>query len=254
MYRGGRVGSRHPSGMNVAFFDASVRFILETIDLELLRQLAMPDSLSPPSRPQQPPLSSPPSPVAPPQPPDIPPLTGTERAVADRFIAEYGRNGAILRYLMEIEQGTLLIDVFRHLDYLVSEGANVNARNDDGGTLLHTLAWIDDVAVAEILMIFGADVDAKSNAGDTPLHYAAFAGNIEIAELFVSNEADIGVINNLGDTPLHDAAAEGHIEIVRFLVTSGANVNARNNANQTPLDLARREGHTAVVTFLAGRR
>ena len=51
-------------------------------------------------------------------------------------------------------------------------GADVNAKNDHGGTPLHYAAYRNDnSAVIEALLEAGADVNAKNDDGNTPLHW-----------------------------------------------------------------------------------
>jgi len=82
----------------------------------------------------------------------------------------------------------------------------------------------------------GANVNAKSEDGGTLLAWAAFLGQTKIAELLIQQSADVNVRNRDGATPLHGAAFLGQTETVELLIQQGADVNARNNNNQTPLD------------------
>ena len=65
-------------------------------------------------------------------------------------------------------------EVKQHL----AAGAEVNAKDKDGGTPLHTAAAEGhEVAqqIAELLITKGADVNAKTNSGWTPLNMATIA-------------------------------------------------------------------------------
>ena len=55
----------------------------------------------------------------------------------------------------------------------IADGADVNAKANDGWTPLHWAAWESHKEIAELLIANGADVNAKNNAGDTPLNYWA---------------------------------------------------------------------------------
>jgi len=111
-------------------------------------------------------------------------------------------------------------------ELLVSKGAIVNAKDDDGYTPLHRTVSIE---MAEYLVSKGADVNAENNYGDTPLHKAV---SREIAEFLVSKGADINAENNHGDTPLYYVFSR---DIAEFLVSKGADVNAKCIDGDTPL-------------------
>jgi ankyrin repeat protein len=75
----------------------------------------------------------------------------------------------------------------------------------------------------------GADVNAKNNDGYTALMTASREGHKEIVELLIKNGADVNVKNNDGGTALMYASSKGHKEIVELLIKNGADVNAKNN-------------------------
>jgi len=54
---------------------------------------------------------------------------------------------------------------------LLSKGADVNSRDNDGRTPLHLAYLSGHVQVAELLLSKGADVNSKDNDGRTPIYY-----------------------------------------------------------------------------------
>ena len=57
---------------------------------------------------------------------------------------------------------------------LIADGADVNARNDDGNTPLHVAATSGRVDAAALLVDSGAKIDSKNGYGYTPLQVADF--------------------------------------------------------------------------------
>jgi ankyrin repeat protein len=73
--------------------------------------------------------------------------------------------------------------------YLVDEGANVNARDKDGETLLHHAAIMGKFNTARVLLQCKADVNAKNNRGMTALHYATDFDHRDLMELLLAHSA-----------------------------------------------------------------
>lgn len=160
------------------------------------------------------------------------------------------------------------------VEYLITNGADVNAENIEGkaplqfaadndhkeivkllidkgaDVSLHVATHMGDLARAKSLIEEGAGVNAEDFGGETPLHIAAAKGHKEIAELLIAKGADVNTKNNWDWTPLHTAAAKGHKDIVEYLVCKGSDVNIRENEGKTPLKLAKEKGHTEIVELL----
>lgn len=104
---------------------------------------------------------------------------------------------------------------------LIAHGANVNAANDEGITLLHIIA--DPEPVAEIIAA-GGNIEARDKQGRTPL------------------------LVNLTEPERED--------VIEALIDAGADVNARGNDGKTALSLAREREDSALVDLLveAGAR
>ena len=115
----------------------------------------------------------------------------------------------------------------------LANGADVNAK-DDGWTPLHNAAGYSTKEMVELLISNGANVNAKNEDGWTPLHDAATK---EVAELLIDKGADMEAKDKDDWTPLHKAAFGGHKEMVELLIAEGADVNAKGEDEWTPLNL-----------------
>ncbi|EAX99575.1 hypothetical protein TVAG_104560 [Trichomonas vaginalis G3] len=124
------------------------------------------------------------------------------------------------------------------LEYLISKGADINAKTENGSTPLHYAAKEKCKEAAEILISNGADINAKDKDGWTPLHYPARYNNKETAEILISNGADINAKTENGSTPLHYAAKGKCKETVEILISNGADINAKTENGSTPLHYA----------------
>ncbi|NXX11326.1 PP16A phosphatase, partial [Podargus strigoides] len=87
------------------------------------------------------------------------------------------------------------------------------------------------------LLRTGADLDAPQSHGATLLHIAAANGYAEAAELLLEHRAGIDARDEDGWTPLHAAACWGQVQLVELLVAHGADLDAKSVLDETPLDV-----------------
>jgi ankyrin repeat protein len=146
------------------------------------------------------------------------------------------------------------------LEYLVSQGANINAKSMrtlrmSEVTPLHVAIIKRNIEFAKFLISANADVNAISETAGTPLYTAAimgrtdFAKSLELAKILVFAEADANAVINNG-TLLHNATVGGSVEAVKILVYAGANVNAKDDKGDTPLHVAALLGNIELIRFL----
>ena len=135
-------------------------------------------------------------------------------------------------------------------ELLIAEGADVNAKDEHGGTPLHQAASWKKKEMVELLIAEGADVNAKKDRGMTPLLYAIIGGDYGIVELLIAKGADVNAKRDGGGTPLHQAASDGHEEIVELLIANGADVNAKDEIGGALHYAAWLGGNTETVVLL----
>ena len=64
-------------------------------------------------------------------------------------------------------------------------------------------AWNGDLIKVQIALENGANPNAKNNDGETPLHEASEEGHVEIVKLLLERGVDPNTRDNKGRTPLH---------------------------------------------------
>ncbi|KAL7943334.1 ankyrin repeat-containing domain protein [Trichoderma barbatum] len=146
-------------------------------------------------------------------------------------------NGAHMK-VMDDKKQTLSAKTIRDkldLWLLIEEGADVEAKDNDGNTPLSRAAYWGKSEAVQLLLANNANIEAKNNSGDTPLGRAAFRGNLEAIQLLLVNNANIEAKSNSGNTPLGRAAFRGNLEAIQLLLANNANMKARNHNNRTPL-------------------
>jgi ankyrin repeat protein len=93
-----------------------------------------------------------------------------------------------------------------------------------------------DVALVKRLLAKGADVNARDKDGWTVLMRAAPGGNVELLEVLVAGGADVNAKNHRGWTALIRTVDRGGSEkALRLLLDRGADVNARTIDHRTAL-------------------
>ena len=123
----------------------------------------------------------------------------------------------------------------------IEAGANVNARNEDGATPLHTAA-VANLAPSVIMALIegGANPNARTERGSAPLHWAVNHGDAGAIIALLAGGADVNARDEGGKTALHYAAAESAIpSVIKALIEVGADPGARDNDGKTPFDYAK---------------
>ena len=127
----------------------------------------------------------------------------------------------------------------RVVEFLLEQGADVNAGDARGSTALHYAASLDLADIAEALLARGAAINAANREGDTPLTSALRRRARTVADLLIERGANVNLPGAQGLTPLAGAVREGDIKLAARLLDKGADPNRAGAPGiQPPIALA----------------
>ncbi|XP_075222552.1 tankyrase isoform X2 [Lycorma delicatula] len=116
----------------------------------------------------------------------------------------------------------------------------VNARDTAGrkSTPLHFAAGYGRRDVVEFLLSEGASIQARDDGGLHPLHNACSFGHADVVRLLLEAGANPNTRDNWNYTPLHEAAIKGKVDVCIALLQHGADPSIRNTEGKTALEVA----------------
>ncbi|XP_046853942.1 B-cell lymphoma 3 protein-like isoform X2 [Xenia sp. Carnegie-2017] len=133
-------------------------------------------------------------------------------------------------------------------DYLLQNGANIDAIDRNGQTALHLACRNADLEATHVLRKFSAtkasrngslEVDKKNFEGLAPIHLASLTGSCEVVQSLLEMGADIDLKDSKsGRTALHHAVEAHNPIVTRFLLEKNADVDAQTFAGNTALHTA----------------
>ena len=104
------------------------------------------------------------------------------------------------------------------VEQFVARGANVNATEADGTTLLMRAIHGSFPEIAKALIASGADVSARNSYGVSPLYLASRGGDLGTVRELLAAGADANTALPEGEPVLMTAAKAGNVGIVRVLL------------------------------------
>jgi ankyrin repeat protein len=123
---------------------------------------------------------------------------------------------------------------------LIARGAQVNVQSKlTGRTPLLVAAGRPGAAsVVRLLLANGADPDARDVRGDTILIRAAYSGDPAIVRVAMEGKVDVHAKGDFGLTALLEASIQANLEMVKSLLARGADPKARDQDGFTILTSA----------------
>jgi len=129
----------------------------------------------------------------------------------------------------------------------------IHEKSDKGQTPLHLAVQNGDQEIVEFLISQGADINARDSEGNTPLLTALAFKKTDTAKFLISEGADVRIKNAQEMAPLILALRYGLSELVEPILDSGQDVNERFGGNITPLLMAIIAGNKEVANLMVDR-
>ena len=142
------------------------------------------------------------------------------------------------------------------VEFLISQGADINARDSEGNTPLLTALACKKADTARFLIAKGADVKIRNAQDEPPVILALMHGLSELVEPILDSGQDVNERFRGTLTALLMATLSGNKEVVKLLLDRGADVNAaaqEGGMTVTPMYAAIFLGHTDLVDLLLSR-
>ena len=98
-------------------------------------------------------------------------------------------------------------------EYLIKQGINITAKNNIGGTSLHTAAKYEKPKCVTCLLDHGADALARTKFKDTPLHSAAVGGASKSIACLLDHGVDVNTKGSYKRSALTHAAYYGQVNM-----------------------------------------
>ena len=139
------------------------------------------------------------------------------------------------------------------LKYFVEDlGFDVNKKDRGGWTLLHwATAFCGEKNIAEYLISKGADVNARDKENLTPLFNATYRGYLNICKLLVKSGAIWDEAVEFYSFPVTHAFIHGHFDVIKYFIEDlGFDVNKKDKAGFTIIDSAESVDRKDVLNYL----
>ena len=125
----------------------------------------------------------------------------------------------------------------------------INQKNKDGFTLLILASYKGKSEIVDYLLQNGAEVNAVSDMGSA-LMAAVVKNNFEIIEKLVRAGANLNLTDSAHCTALHLAVQFGNIDSVAFLLSHNADKTKLDSKGKTAFEYAVFSGNEEIINLL----
>lgn len=140
------------------------------------------------------------------------------------------------------------------VDLLIAHGADVNAVNKHGESVLMTAVRMKSKDIVQHLVTSGAAVDTTDCRGNSALRTAAYRGSMGIVSILLRNGCPVDGHDANGRTALYHALKKGYLKTAQVLLDARASMVLHQDAAfdlfQSACRDALREGNVELTTLL----
>lgn len=125
--------------------------------------------------------------------------------------------------------------------YLASMNIDLDEMNEEGLSLLHVLAQIDESKYMKCIIEKLKNVDPYDSNGQTPLHRACSTSSFKAAKVLLQYGAGVNALTDNGETPIMILAGQKKTckKFFKLLLDFNAKKDLENNDNMRAVDIAR---------------
>lgn len=183
--------------------------------------------------------------------------TGSDSSKCTKLLLRYMDTTAVNEAdseLMTAAHWSAFHDHAKHLDLLISMGANILLPDREGRLPLHWTSTNTTQTTCNLILVAAPDcINAQDSEGRTALHLAVANSNLPIVDILTSLEqCQLSSPDNMRRTPLHWAAVLGYESLATLLLQRGADFAAVDENGATALHYAaQHENFSCLVSILA---
>lgn len=143
------------------------------------------------------------------------------------IVRELLSQGANVNARIDFSKADLLLykeDSFTCLDVVLAllGRSAIKPTTNDSQTALRVASFRGHLEIVRELLSQGADVDARDEEGGTALMAASTLGHETVVRELLAMRADVNAYNKWGGSARRMAVANGHMEVARLLEEAGA--------------------------------